>query len=41
MSGDRVKKQGKWMYNGDGRFKRDRIKGKDKRYLRRWRRRHE
>jgi hypothetical protein len=28
-----------WEYNGDGRFWRERIKGADKRYWRRWRRR--
>ena len=27
-----------WDYNGDGRFPNERIKGHDKRYLKRWRR---
>ena len=38
--GKGVRKKGiKWEYNGDGRYPIERVKGKDKRYWKRWSRR--
>ena len=39
MTGDRRKKNVDFVYDGDGSFPKDRIKGVDKRHWRRWRRR--
>lgn len=32
----KIRKNLKWEYNGDGRFEKNRIKGIDKRYWRKW-----